>query len=382
MPNKTIIHKKNVLPAWFLTMCKVYRTIFFLNYPFLLLLRLGTGGDKGITLLASAMTKRSAPDEESSFDNTDENRRSSKRHKPPPVATPIPQVTGPLHGYVALLRDLIPKMPSDRITKSLEIVLNTIVDEISVVRPGTYKAVLKGIDEQIAALANPEAEDAILTELMVDDLNGKPKSVSMIRQRLTIANVALKELLLAAHEPKKAMPVPSAFGKHWEEAQEGPDAILCLRPAKRQGLPLITLHEAFLCFANELKKPLTATDADALSAAWRLSSSMAKSYDGNEQERRDAFNRALDPFIPEESWLPEIVLGEMPGMSGRIDGALLDLDALREDKGEPGSQGDPYMQIARGFQAFVMWKQSQDSRHGKAGVAKFLVVLFGASTGL
>jgi hypothetical protein len=180
MPNKTIIHKKNVLPAWFLTMCKVYRTIFFLNYPFLLLLRLGTGGDKGITLLASAMTKRSAPDEESSFDNTDETRRSSKRHKPPPVATPIPHVTGPLYGYVARLRDLIPKMPSDRITKSLEIVLNTIVDEISVVRPGTYKAVLKGIDEQIAALANPEAEDAILTELMIDNLNGKLKSVSMI----------------------------------------------------------------------------------------------------------------------------------------------------------------------------------------------------------
>jgi hypothetical protein len=181
IPNKTIIHKKNVLPAWFLTMCKVYRTFFFLNYPIFLLLPTRVWlGDKGITLLASAMPKRSAPDEESSFDNTDENRRSSKRHKPPPVATPIPQVTGPLHGYVALLRDLIPKMPSDRITKSLEIVLNRIIDEISV-GPHTYKAVLRGIDVQIAALANPEAEDAILTELMIGDLNGELKSVSMIR---------------------------------------------------------------------------------------------------------------------------------------------------------------------------------------------------------
>jgi hypothetical protein len=71
----------------------------------------------------------------------------------------------------------------------------------------------------------------------------------------------------------------------------------------------------------------------------------------------------------------------MPGMTGRLDGALMDFGTLRDDKAEPGSQGDLYMQIARGFQAFVMWKQSQTSDHGKAGVAKFLLILSGASIG-
>jgi len=177
----------------------------------------------------------------------------------------------------------------------------------------------------------------------------------------------------------KAMPPPSVFGKDWAEAQEGPDAILCLRPLRRQGLPLITLHEAFLFFVEEAKKPLPTTEVDALRAAYRLSNAMAESYD-SEVERRDAFNRMLDPFIPRETWLPEFVLGNKPGMTGRLDGALVGYTLLREDEGEMGSNGDPYMQIARGFQAFVKWKESQNSDHGKPGVANFLLILSGAST--
>jgi hypothetical protein len=183
-------------------------------------------------------------------------------------------------------------------------------------------------------------------------------------------------LLPPAH---MAMPPPSVFGRGgWVEAQEGPDAILCLRPHHRQGLPLVTLHEASLFFVNETKKSLSTTDVNALKAAIRLCKAMANSYD-SEQERRDAFNEVLDPFIPRESWLPEIVLGNEPGMTGQIDGALVDYPLLREDKGEPGSDGDPYMQIARGFQAFVRWKESQNSPQGRPGFAKFLLILSGAS---
>jgi len=106
-------------------------------------------------------------------------------------------------------------------------------------------------------------------------------------------------------------------------------------------------------FVNESKKPLPATVADAFRAACRLSIAMAKSY-GSETKRRHAFNRTLDPFIPGEKWLPGFVLGEKPGMTGLLDGALVDYPVSREDKGEVGSKGDPYMQIARGFQAFII----------------------------
>ena len=177
------------------------------------------------------------------------------------------------------------------------------------------------------------------------------------------------------------MPPPSEFGKDWTEAQEGLDAILCLRPPSLRGLPLITLHEAFLLFVNESKKPLPTTEVDALNAAFRLCTAMAEPY-SSDAERRDAFNIALDPFISQERWLPEHGLGDKPGMIGRLDGALIDYPLLREDQVEVGSSGDPYMKIARGFQAFVMWKQSQDSDHGKAGVAKFLLILSGRYTGV
>jgi hypothetical protein len=200
-------------------------------------------------------------------------------------------------------------------------------------------------------------------------------------------NIALRELLPATNEALQEviqnvpMPPPSAFGKDWTEAQNGPNAILCLRPPENQGLPLVTLHEAFLFFVNESKEPLPTTEVDALKAAVRLCTAMAKHYN-SEAERRDAYNSALHPFISRESWLPEMGFGEKPGMTGRLDGALMGYSLLREDQGEVGSKGDPYMKIACGFQAFVMWKQSQNSVHGKPGVAKFLLVVSGASTGV
>jgi hypothetical protein len=178
--------------------------------------------------------------------------------------------------------------------------------------------------------------------------------------------------------PPPVMPVPSSFALAWAEAQEGPDAILCLRPPEKQGLPLITLHEAFLHFVNESKKALPATEVDAFKAAFQLCDAMARHHD-NEIARGVAFNKALDPFISQDLWLPEITMSGGPGMSGRLDGALQTepgvLPLLREDRGELGTNGDPYMQLSRVFQVFVKWKESEEQE--MIGVAKFLLIVAG-----
>jgi hypothetical protein len=126
------------------------------------------------------------------------------------------------------------------------------------------------------------------------------------------------------------------------------------------------------------KKALPATEVDAFKAAFQLCDAMARHYD-NEIARTAAFNKALDDFISRDLWLPEITMSGGLGMSGRLDGALQAdagvLPLLREDKGELGTNGDPYMQLSRGFQVFVKWKESEGRK--MRGVAKFLLILAG-----
>jgi len=175
------------------------------------------------------------------------------------------------------------------------------------------------------------------------------------------------------------MPPPSLFAlkSHWTRAQQGPNANLCLRPPDKRGLPLITLHEAFLFFVNESKKPFPAREVAALQAAYHLCTAMAEPYE-SDSERCFVFNQVLSPFIYQDEWETKIRFGSEPGECGRIGGALSNYALLREYKGELDTGGDPYMKIACGFQAFVAWNQSQHSDHGKPGVAKFLLTLTGA----
>jgi hypothetical protein len=188
-------------------------------------------------------------------------------------------------------------------------------------------------------------------------------------------DAALKAREQAAMSPPPAvMPVPSSFTSvsDWPKARDSPNAILCLRPCKRQGLPLITLHDAFRHFVNQSKQPFPVTEVAALKAAVRLCNEMADPY----ASRGEAFNKALDPFIPKDYWLSELIMLGGPGKSGRIDAALygtkspLRYPLLREDKPELYVEGDPYMQLSRGFQAFVMWK-------GMPSAAKILLTLAG-----
>jgi hypothetical protein len=73
-----------------------------------------------------------------------------------------------------------------------------------------------------------EADYIILVEGMIARLNRKLKYISMIPSRLQCR----AQGFLEEARDQAAMPVPSLFASvsHWSKAQEGTDAILCLRP--------------------------------------------------------------------------------------------------------------------------------------------------------
>jgi hypothetical protein len=316
------------------------------------------------------MSKRSAPG--------DEDRKPPKRFKTLP-ATPIAPVASPLERRVAQLLEHIQEIPSNLIIESLHSFLDRVANEaaFATLTPTRHTDILGDIDAQIKTLTEAEKNEPkneILIRLTIAELKGR----SPLNKPSTThdCNIGLRIWLPTPREP---MPSPSLFAlkSHWAPAQKSPNAILCLRPSEKRGLPLITLHEAFLFFVNESKKPLPATESAALEAAYHLCREMAEP-DESDLERRSLFNRVLGAFILKNDWKPEIKFGSEPGLCGRIGGADSDYAILREDKAELDTGGDSYMKIARGFHAFVAWSRSQHSDHGKPGVAKFLLTLTGS----
>ncbi|KAG8817439.1 hypothetical protein FRC17_011233 [Serendipita sp. 399] len=262
-------------------------------------------------------------------------------------------------------------LPSDLFFVSFDTTLSCMVHEVA--NPVHFKFNQIAIGQQLKKLNDiiSSWDEAAVDEQYI--LIGK----------MEIGVRELWGLYKSAHEvvlTKQAMPTPSAFGKRnvWPKAQEGPDAILCLRPPDKQGLPLILLHSAFLTFVNELDRPLSPADAPVLKISRELCKEMAKPYDEDTNSRTDAFNEAIRPVFPTYDWLFEFSLGSQPGSSGKLDGALSDFRILRVDKAELGSNtSDPYMQLARGFQAFIKWKQASGSNQGAPGTAKFLLIIVG-----
>lgn len=107
-------------------------------------------------------------------------------------------------------------------------------------------------------------------------------------------------------------PIPPASewakGNVWPQAQidAGADAILCLRPPALQGLPLVILHNAFRHFNQCINEDLPRNEegSAALLAAKALCNCMGNSFK-TRRDRLNAFQYALDPFIPKTEWLPE-----------------------------------------------------------------------------
>lgn len=147
----------------------------------------------------------------------------------------------------------------------------------------------------------------------------------------------------------------------WTTEQEKHSDILCLRPPERKGVPIPTLHEAFLRFQQEAGMPFQESleTNNAARAADALSCLMGNSYKDDTDRTRD-FNECFSPIYNSYSWyiLP-YVYNTSEECGGRIGSASFPdhppsvVNILRQDKVEPGFDGDAYMQVARGYHMYV-----------------------------
>jgi len=160
-------------------------------------------------------------------------------------------------------------------------------------------------------------------------------------------NACFKKFIMLVRQLQNDLPAPSDFAQHmvWLEVQK--DApILCLRPPNARGLPLITLHDIFLCFQHEISRPLPATEPVAVQiAALELCSRMG-----------EAFNECVSGVLKKGE--AGCQLKPYPsGHHGKIDQCIREANipiALREDMLEFGHRGsDAYMQIARCYD--LLW---------------------------
>ena len=111
--------------------------------------------------------------------------------------------------------------------------------------------------------------------------------VSLRRAYCVIADSrseALKAQALA-----KPAPCDFADNRIWQVYQAKDDAILCLRPADKRGLPIALMHKTFCDFTHHFRQPsLDEHIATYLPMADKLCQTMPSAFD-SEVARQDAF---------------------------------------------------------------------------------------------
>jgi hypothetical protein len=199
-------------------------------------------------------------------------------------------------------------------------------------------------------------------------------------------------VLCADSQPKvlvdqaRVKPPPHEFAdsKKWSIYQEKPNAILCLRPANKRGLPMALMHTAFCNFTRHFHEPLLDEYTHKyLSMADKLCHVMPSAFN-SEEDRRDAFEKIFssldgglkshtDFFLSAEASITEEP-GTRPNVAKTIDYEGGDLVILLEEfQGEP--TGDLYMQISRSYE--VLCEDSKNERLLKFGNPMFLLCVLG-----
>lgn len=185
-------------------------------------------------------------------------------------------------------------------------------------------------------------------------------------------------------ELETTMPAPSSYAKHtvWGAWQTKADAILCFRPNDKKGIPLCVLDDVFREFQHQATAPLPPTTdaAQAMSAAFDLCRTMPENFD-EETDRSKAFDRCLEPIFQRSLWRKEVPIKPDEEVHGAIVDRIYALGGviliIREDKVEPGTGHDVYMQVVRDYQLFVKESREQNSAFFEQGAPVFLLCLLG-----
>jgi hypothetical protein len=152
----------------------------------------------------------------------------------------------------------------------------------------------------------------------------------------------------------QAKPAPSelADSKIWGMYQERANAILCLRPAHKNGWPIPLMHKAFCDFTRHFHEPCLDEDtATYLTMASDLCQTMPSAFDAFEFIFRSLDNGLMQhleyPLSANVSISKVKESGARPDVAKTIPykgGALVLM--LEEFKNE---DGDTYMQVSRAY---------------------------------
>ncbi|KAG8967424.1 hypothetical protein FRC03_009944 [Tulasnella sp. 419] len=196
-------------------------------------------------------------------------------------------------------------------------------------------------------------------------------------------NVAqLCETLLTS---TKAAPSPSLYNQIpiWHEWQKNENAILCLRPKEKHGLPLWILADVFRQFRLMANAPLpqdTVAANVALQVAYNLCDTMGEAF-LTDKERSVRFQDCIGSFFSPGQWSQHCISTKSEMYDASVDDCLLMegiICIFREDKVELGEGHDAYLQIARDYQIYIArLRDNNDYVLLHRGAPTFLLCLIG-----
>ncbi|KAG8942215.1 hypothetical protein FRC03_003504, partial [Tulasnella sp. 419] len=195
---------------------------------------------------------------------------------------------------------------------------------------------------------------------------------------------SVAELYTPLLEYHKFPPPPSSYAKNsvWCIWQEKADAIQCLRPPHREGLPLCILDEVFRQFRLQVAEEFPATNeaAAAIESAHKLCCEMGNSFE-NEKARQKSFDQCIDSLFGTKDWRQQYTIdSKNEKCTAIVDRCLFVNDMLciiREAKVDIGLGNDVYMQVSRDFQMYISYLHEERSTLLKYGAPTFLVCVFG-----
>ncbi|PVG00171.1 hypothetical protein CPB86DRAFT_755649 [Serendipita vermifera] len=258
-------------------------------------------------------------------------------------------------------------------------------DHIRALNPNVVGQYVKGygLRNDLSVLKMHEAN---LNDPLPPIDSGKLEAAKELRQRMLEYVAEVRALLVALADQFRVKPSPHKFAdsKEWRELQQRSDAILCLRPADKRGLPIPLMHTAFCKFIRHFHEPLLdGHTSEYLSIADKLCQVMPSAFD-SENARQAAFEEIFSSFDDDLRSRKELPLEAKPSTvvesTGKVDmaktigckeGELVVL--LGEFKAE--STGDAYMQVCRSYE--VLCGAAKNTHLLKFGYPMFLLCVLG-----